>query len=196
MGDRILLSKSEMLGDDPSLPLGEGVFLAGGSVRSWFCRDEKVVDYDFFFSSPQTLELYKNTHLLNVKVLRDEEFLFECLKDGKKIQLIKRFYPQTVDELFKRFDFHLCQFAVTNQGIWSTKEAILSVLRKRLSFNNQQVGFELDTLRRAFKYAKKGYSPCMGCLADLAKSFQSGADINKQMEFYPDGKTQRIIRFD
>lgn len=195
MVELIKLSEAEMFGENPNIPLSDGVFLAGGSVRSWFCRDEKVMDYDLFFKSPEKLEAYKKTHLTDVKVLRDEEFLFECTKDGNKIQLIKRLWPQSVDDLFKRFDFHLCQFAVTSDGIWSTKEAILSVLRKRLSFNNYQIGFEVDTLRRAFKYVKKGYSPCIGCLADLAKIFKD-ADIDKQIEFYPDGKTKRVLRFD
>lgn len=195
MSDIIKLSEDEMFGENPSIPIDDGVFLAGGSVRAWFCRDEKVMDYDLFFTSPEKLALYKKTHLSEAKVLRDEEFLFECIKDDKKIQLIKRLWPQSVEELFKRFDFHLCQFAVTSDGIWTTKKAVLSVLRKRLSFNNHQTGFEVDTLRRAFKYAKKGYSPCIGCLADLARIFKD-ADIDKQIQFYPDGKTKRVIRFD
>jgi len=192
----IKLEEQEMMGENPNIPIVNGAFLAGGSIRAWFCGDEKVCDYDIFFTSIDSLNFYKQEFLKNCTVTRDEEFIFECLLNNKKIQLIKRIFPQTIEELFDRFDFHLCQFVFTTTGIWTTKKAILSVLRKKLSYNNHQKGYEIDTLRRAFKYAKKGYQPCVGCLVDLAKPFQNEVDLEKQIEFYPDGTTKRVIRFD
>lgn len=72
------------------------------------------------------------------------------------------------EETLKSFDYTLCCFCWDGERIHGTVEAIDAVHRKKLAVANIQTGFEFDTLRRAFKYARKGYWPCGGSLRDLA----------------------------
>ena len=193
---KIQLEKTFMLGKQiPEIPPG-WEWIVGGAVRSWFCGDN-LEDIDLLFKSEENLnsygdllitQKYKKTHShKNADTYKKEDII---------IQLIKKYWVD-IDGVFNSFDYDLCCFAIDASGlIFSTDKAIISALRKRLSVNNIQAGYELDSLRRAFKYFEKGYKPCLGCLADIAHSLgMSGERISQQISFYQDGKP-RIARFD
>jgi hypothetical protein len=192
----ITLEKDEMLGKPfPAIPLG-WQFIVGGAVRSWFCG-ETLSDIDLAFNDEKQMKAY--SEILEKagykKVFSHENA--DTFKNGSVIiQTLKKYWTD-IDSMFRSFDFDLCCFAIDSQGcIFTTKKAVLSVLRKRLSVNTIQSGYELDSLRRAFKYFEKGYKPCYGCLHDIAKSLGMDEEtLKKQIEFYADGSA-RVIRFD
>jgi len=57
--------------------------------------------------------------------------------------------------------------------------------------------FAADSLRRAFKYQTKGFTPCAGTIRDLATAFTTitREQIQAQVEMSPNGG-KRLVRFD
>jgi hypothetical protein len=191
-----VLNPEDMLGKLPPdiLIPNKRFVLAGGSVRRWFSGEKEDSDFDYFMIGDQKTEefvpaYYEKTYenLVNVTY---------HYKD-KTIQIIKLKYT-SIEDLFNHFDFCHCCFAYDGSTIYATEDAIISTLRKHLKVNKILKGFELDSLRRAFKYQKAGYTPCLGTIRDLALSFSqlTETDINKIISISPSGGKRKIIRLD
>lgn len=191
MSEILELTSEQMGGNFPKdIPIIDGFVLAGGCIRRWFMREKQDSDFDYF--QIDDVEIPKlGTPVLDIRMAVTYEV------NGRFLQFIKRRY-ESVEDILESFDFHHCQFAYDGKKIWTTKEALISTPRKHLSFNTVQSGFELDTLRRAFKYQRQGYTPCIGTLNSLAKMFQKIS--NKKLEeittMSPSGGRRSVIRFD
>lgn len=196
MKNIIILEEDMMLGEKPPIEPVNDVWICGGAIRRWFNK-EPTYDVDVFAPKEENLNEYL-THLENkyeLKKLNDNKNAATYKTEtGVIIQLIKFHYP-TIEELFENFDFNICQFAWDGKNIYTTTEAVLGVFRKRLAV--VKITEPLDTLRRAFKYQRKGYTPCVGTLRDLGISFTEKTieQINEMTEISPGGG-KRIIRFD
>ena len=191
------LKTDEMLGKRPNIILTEGACIAGGAIRKWFTGKEKDSDVDIFFKDKTSHEKFLENTCANAEKLCETNNAETYKKDGIVIQCIKIKYYNSISELFDSFDFACCQFAYMNNTIYSTKEAILSTLRNHLAIHKIQKGFELDSLRRAFKYKEKGFEPCWGTLKALGESFReiTPEDLNNQTEISPSGG-KRLVRYD
>lgn len=191
--DFLELEKNEMKGYLPELEIPEGFVIAGGSIRRWFLGEKQESDFDYFRVDD------KKDWELPIKGLKEtysNRVQTTYKLKGKIIQAIKRPYS-SVNGLFRQFDFHHCQFAYTGDEIFTTKKAIISSTRKHLSLNTIIEDFELDTLRRAFKYQRQGFTPCEGTIADIAiKLKNSDSDFEKQKTMSPGGGKKSIIKFD
>lgn len=190
----IELKEPEMRGRKPELAVPDNFAIAGGSVRRWFTGEKQDSDIDLFRidgKEEYDVEL-KGWSKGNSTLMADNYF-----KNRQQVQVIKRAY-KSIEAMFENFDFHHCQFAYTNDGkIYSTKKGVICALRKHLSFNNIEEEFELDTLRRAFKYQRQGYTPCAGTIGRLAKALrESDSDFDEQMKMSAAGGTIDIIPFD
>ncbi len=209
------LTKQEMLGripDDITVP--PGYVIAGGAVRRWFTGEKQDSDFDYFIVGdsisaiipdsvinpdsvvdPDTEKpgLITPEHKLVYKNLVNETYRYK----GHMVQLILKEYKD-IKELLSSFDFHHCQFAWDGEHIYTTKLGIISAMRKHLSFNNAVDGFQLDTLRRAFKYQRQGYTPCIGTLQSLAGMFTNmdRKKLDEMVEMSPSGGRRRVIRYD
>lgn len=187
-----------MRGKKPDITLVDGSCIAGGAVRQWFTGREGISDIDIFFQNESALKSFiaqslpSNTAPVHQTVNADT-----YLKGEQVIQCIKLKYFVDIQELFDSFDFTCCQFAFCDGKIYSTVEAVVSTLRGHLGIHKIQKGFELDSLRRAFKYQKKGFKPCLGTMRSLAESFRDiqPEDLAKQTEISPAGG-KRLIRYD
>lgn len=189
------LHADDMRGLKPCVEPTAGACIAGGAVRGWFSGAEKLSDIDVFCADDESetrfigslagyREIGKSKHARN-------------FSDGKHlVQVIGLRFPDT-RSLFDSFDFKLCQFAWNSAGIWATPQAIIGTLRGHLSVHKIQPGFEMDSLRRAFKYQRKGFSPCLGTLRDLSGAIRPLTEegIKKQTEISPGGG-KRVIRYD
>jgi hypothetical protein len=102
-----------------------------------------------------------------------------------------------VEDLLDSFDFTVCQFAYDGSNVFSTPEAIISVTRNHLGVHNISKEFAVDSLRRAFKYSKKGYYPCNGTIQKLADSLRglTAEEVKNAVEISPGGG-RRLIRID
>lgn len=193
MADIIKLDANEMNGARPGIEPPDNFVIAGGSVRRWFLGEPQNSDIDLFRTDGK-----QDYDVEIVGAKRRHETVMAINYDmGKtRIQVIKKSY-ESVSDMFDAFDFHHCQFAYNGDDIFTTKKAIISAMRKHLSLNTINPDFELDTLRRAFKYCRQGFYPCAGTIGDLANALRdSDSDFDEQLQMSPGGGTKTIIRFD
>ena len=169
----LTLKTDEMRGKKPFLEPIENVYIAGGAVRKWFTGQEKDSDLDVFAVNDTALEKFKIKYLKEYQVASSNKMTTTFKKDDKIVQLISGRFYANVNDLFDSFDFTLCHFAWTTQGIFGTKEGVISTLRNHLAVHKLNKDFAVDSLRRAFKYHKKGFEPCWGTLRDLTSVFQT-----------------------
>lgn len=183
-------------GDKPNVILVENSWMGGGAVRRWFTGEKQDSDIDIFFTGEKPLNNFIEENKLINKIYETENAI-SFKKNNQTIQLIK-YYSPTPQDCIEKFDYYHCQFVSFEDGfIEATQEAIICALTKKLMVNNIQVGYELDSLRRAFKYYKQGYEPCLGCLKTIGESFVGieQESLNTQLEISPGGGN-RILRFD
>ena len=194
---RIIIPIHCMLGKKPEFVLPEGCWIAGGAIRAWFTGKEVSNDIDVFAIDEKRLVRFVEQNKLDASTKVSKPSLDTYTHKGKPVQLI-RVFSNDVDELLSKFDYTLCQFAWDGNHVYSTLEAVISTERKHLSVNEFQEGFELDSLRRAFKYAEKGFRPCLGTIRDIAKRMNrvTESSLAKQEVMSPGGNKRGIIRFD
>ncbi len=192
----IELEREQMLGNEPEAVILDNSWVAGGAIRRWFVGDKQCSDIDMFFTDELQLQIYASGQMKDWNVLYDNNNAITYIKDKTVIQLIKKYYMDA-ESCINSFDYTICQFAYNGKKIYATTEAIITSLRKHLAVNNIQKGYELDSLRRAFKYFEQGYKPCMGTLRDLVSAFRAVTedDMKKQVEMSPGGGI-RHIRWD
>ena len=209
--DLIELREDSMWGKKPDLPetfiLFPNECIGGGAIRRWFQKEpnHKDSDIDLFYITTEEPHLegnmqkriayfvennYKRNETKNAITFSDERY---------KFQIIKKDFDSW-KSIIEQFDFKCCQFlwVPSDEGlkILSKPDAVMSTARKHLALNQMNKGFEVDTLRRAFKYYAQGFKPCMGTFRDIALGLgMSAEDVNKQIEFSPGGG-KRVIRFD
>jgi hypothetical protein len=198
----ILIRKDVLLKPLPKIVefiANDNYWICGGCIRDCFIG-EKYSDIDVFGNN--LTELKKLSKLLidshSYKLAYDEDHMKTLVNNKTKIQIILRKEFKNIEELFSEFDFKMCQFAYNGTDIITTPEAVIDASRKRISVNNIQKEYSVDSLRRLQKYIQKGYTACNGTLKDIALSLSNltPEEINSQLEFYADGKTPRIIRYD
>ena len=159
------------------------------AIRQWFNGWESQSDIDVFGQSQEALDKFIETYLLKAKLLNEHKYAKTYLLNNQLIQIIHvRFYASVLD-LLDSFDFTVCQFAWDGQTIFSTPNAVISTSRKHLGAHKIYPKHAADSLRRAFKYHKKGYQLCNGTMMALAKSFVglSEEDVQNQVEISPKG---------
>jgi hypothetical protein len=170
----IELLEMHMRGTKPPVKLVEGTWVAGGAVRRWFTGEPLCNDIDVFCRDTTSAENFIAENGLNIRVQNTRMIMFY----SSPVQIILRPLFANAEKTIESFDYTLCQFAWDGKSIITTTNAITSTLRKHLGVNVIQAGYEIDSLRRAFKYAKQGYIPCIGTIRDLAKALNNAPAEN------------------
>lgn len=142
--------------------LTKDVFIAGGAIRSIFDKTT-IDDYDLFFRGP-SFEISKfeemKQNLLNngfeVKFTCPEGKLITLKKEGFKVQLINKQATAEVADIELLFDLNATMFAYVEGKYYSETKYIKAAVRKKLEIVNLKVPY--STMRRMFKYEKKGYN--------------------------------------
>ena len=169
----MIIPEGLMYGRKPELELPEdgSVWIAGGAIRRWFTgeKQDPKSDIDLFAMDFDRLTAYAKG--MKFRQVYDTKNATTYKWRDQTIQTIKLTSP-TPEESMAKFDFKHCQFAYDGKKIYATDEAVICSLRKHLMFNNMLKGYEVDTLRRAFKYQREGYTPCGGTLRDLARALR------------------------
>ena len=179
----------------PVLEPTANTWFAGGAIRRWFTGEPQNSDVDVFARDESALAEFVKTHSLGAPFLTHVNA--DSYKHQGQIYQTIKLYSSSPTETMEKFDFCHCQFAYHNGEIIATREAVICALRKSLLVAKIQPGYEIDSLRRAFKYLEQGYRPCYGCLRDLGASFVglTSEAINTQIEISPSGR-KRIVRID
>lgn len=190
----IQLKLDDMRGTIPPVSPIHGCWIAGGAVRGWFCGEE-LSDVDVFGPEQQALDNFVSANNKLKKIDETPRAVTYDL-DGLRVQTIRVFH-NTPQSLLENFDFNVCQFAWSESGIFATRDAIIGTLRKHLSVCKITKEFAVDSLRRAFKYQRKGFIPCAGTIRDLANAVRelTAEEINNQVVVSPHGGS-RLVRFD
>ena len=142
--------------------LGNGVFVAGGSMRTLIV-DEEVCDFDMFFESGQLVDDVRDK--LEVA---GYELVFECPEgklftyafikdDGSKIkvQLILETMGSP-ESVIDTFDFTACCAAYDGTTLFLNPRFVRDVKKKSLELHT--LTFPVATLKRMIKYSNKGYN--------------------------------------
>lgn len=190
----IKLDQSVFLGKKPLITPTEGIWIAGGAIRQWFNGNEAPSDIDIFGFSEEKLKAFEETTFKGFKKLVENAQLSSYSYHGQLVQVIKYDFYNNVADLLDSFDFSVCQFAWDGAEVYATQSAVISVLRKHLRVHKISKELAADSLRRAFKYQRKGYEPCLGTIRDLALSFQSltESQIQEQISISPGGGLRTV----
>ena len=187
--------------------LPAGVWLAGSWFESLF-RNETPKDFDLFFRDSdafeETIDMLRDpeipeneedeedadSFLINYELPEDE--LLESLANDNKttaitlkhktkpsIQLIRTRFYSSPEDVIDSFDFTVCQFAASKEGLTFSPMGLLDMARKRLVLH--RITFPSSTMRRMLKYAKKGYYACGGQLVSMVEQIKNAPDENVEV---------------
>ena len=197
MNELIKLNEKQMRGKSPSITLTKNTWVAGGAIRQWFVGNEKKSDIDIFGVNDDALNGFVLANCQGAKLIFSSINAHTYDRNGDIIQIIRGKHFTSLEQALQSFDFNVCQFGWDGNFIYSTTEAVISVLRGHLGVNSISKELAADSLRRAFKYQKKGYIPCHGTILEICKSFVGLSDeqIESQVALSPSGG-KRILGID
>ena len=141
-----------------------GCYIAGGYAR-WACSTHDDTppanDIDVICPSQRKLDSLRG-HFQNsgYTLLCDGEYSYTFRYPGidKKVQLLKAFKGDTIQECLNQFDFGVCRIALT-----SHETAIADAhftgddQRRTVRIYHIKEGMETNTLQRLVRYARKGF---------------------------------------
>lgn len=139
-------------------------FLAGGAALALYTGDIfKIKDWDLYFKTESELERSKKEFLgLGFKEGDSSSWAINLVQEGYndqkvKVQLVKQRYVNTVDDIFNKFDFTVCCFAVHGKTMYYWKQAEEDVENKVFNFiYSDQLNY---CITRIARYGEKGYKP-------------------------------------
>lgn len=167
-------------------------FIAGGVFASIFSKTE-INDIDIFFYNKQDVQKvidYLQT-ISDIKIGFNNDYVCNVYWKNLKLQLVKKYQYSSAIDCINSFDFTVCKCAYDGKKIYHNERFFIDLTSKALIIDNLLLK-PLSTLKRAFKYQKKGYTICNVGLAKIAKEINileidwQNPDQN-QIEFYPDG---------
>lgn len=170
--------------------LREGVWLAGGAIRDALNGNTEVADYDMFFSN--TLDAQR------VQLLLEEDLGFECMfkcpqgelttfkKDGMKIQLVTKFFYNSMEEVIDRFDITACRHITDGKVILTKYSSVRDTFNKKINLHT--IEFPNATMKRIQKYIQKGFTLTNKAVDKYVDRIYTAGAVNEFMDlrFYVD----------
>ena len=163
-----------------------GCWVGGGYIRDMILG-AKPSDIDVFGPDQSARDSFIKNN--GVRVKKSAKFMRTGCWHGTEtpVQVIDRDFKDIAD-MISRFDFTVCQFAWDGKNVFATERALVDVARRRIQVANIQEGFELDSMRRLYKYMGKGFSVCANTLKEVAEALRrDSVKLDEQIKFYPDG---------
>jgi hypothetical protein len=180
----------------------QGAIIAGGFLRSFY-RGETPKDMDIYFESSEAFETAKdsfNNGENGWKLMAETEFALSYNDNrGRAVQLIRFVYGQ-VDEIIKEFDFTICSAACK---LMRSSDQLTGIVCMHDDFFEHLAGgvllftgsaMPLSSLKRAFKFVKRGYHICdeniiaLGEAVTRSINFDSQESVEQQIAgMDPDG---------
>lgn len=186
------------------LSMSGGPWVAGGSVRKvWFNESWEHQDVDFFFSNAIQLnrfvdnikKLYSskkeklfhdllaitldfNQHVTLLVHETDNAISWTIEHQAKnkfyKVQAIKKFFPQTVEDLFATFDLTVAQFATDGYQMIASPSAIEDCNSKiiRATSSDHQ-----PSISRILKYTAYGFTPPDDMMQNVLQRLVKGETV-------------------
>ena len=183
----------------------EGVIIAGGFIRAFYAG-EQAADLDLYFEDKD-----KYTDALDIFDRTDWKEVFKTdkavsyKKSGRKTQAIA-YYFGTPETIITGFDYTVCAAALTLNveyvvGEEDQEPTITGKLLIHKDFFEHLAGrilvytggspLPLSSMKRAFKYIKRGYNICDENIIALAEA------INKRVDFNDDNsRAEHVMGMD
>lgn len=145
-------------------------WIAGGALRDYFSGVKINTDYDLFF--PNESEYLKAVSYFKSKdctVKWESENGMKIIYNKMTFDLVKKFF-NTPKETIDAFDFTVSMFAVDSENVYYGDTSFIDLAKRQLMIN--KITYPASTMKRSFKYYKKGYSMCIGEMKKLVESIQ------------------------
>ncbi len=165
------------------------VYLAGGALQTLVNPSIKINDYDLFFKDGEYAKIAKAL----LEEVHKATKIFECPKGelttysvkGMKIQLITKFYYNSMEDLINTFDFRAAMFAFDGETLVTTRSAIHDTKKKLVTINAVQ--YPVATLNRMIKYAaRKRFRVTPDAMRDFVMIVNLSRFDEDQLELYID----------
>lgn len=170
--------------------LWDGAWLAGGAVRDAISDNPNIADYDMFFASEY--------HAKCAELILENQLGFECVfrcplgelatykKDGMKIQLITKFFYDSMESVIDRFDITACRYVTDGTVIYTKYSSIRDTKKKQINFHC--IDFPNATLKRVQKYILKDYRLTNKAVTSFVDRIYAAGALNERMDlrFYVD----------
>jgi hypothetical protein len=143
----------------PDLDLKHGPWLAGGAARR-LLQGQKLEggDIDLFFRKSHQFIAAKS-HFSGYEVLFESKQAISYMVHGFKVQIINRQFYETLDDVFKDFDFSVCQIATDGKRLAYTTQAHQDIESGTLRFAPQGKVARHTLMGRMLKYINHGFVP-------------------------------------
>jgi hypothetical protein len=154
----------------PPLDMRKGPWIAGGAVRRILeGKSLEGGDVDIFFASSAQYKRFK--HCLSgfekvIETRRATTFLVQ----GIQVQVICRQFYLTVEDLFKDFDFSVCQIATDGKKIAVSNQGYNDIRSKSLRFAPGGKVARQTVIKRMNKYLAHGFIPEPGLYETMVQS--------------------------
>jgi hypothetical protein len=144
-------------------------FIAGGC----FDWSRELSDIDVFFTTEdQFNQMVKFFNSKGIKI-RETDNSISYIWQERKFDLVKSKFYESIEQVIESFDFINCMAGIEAafRNFVSHKDWYLVNKQKRLAIN--KITYPMSSLRRAFKYAAKGYFVCHGSMLRLAEAIKN-----------------------
>ena len=154
----------------PPLNFKTGPWIAGGSARRLLQSESlDAGDIDIFFKDLKSWKEFNDAlagYEIIIKTTRATTYNIK----GFKVQCIKRKYYMTLEEVFKDFDFSVCQIATDGRNLACTKQAHLDIVDQVLRLAPCGTIAKHTLVQRLAKYVNHGLLPEPGLFELVVKS--------------------------
>jgi hypothetical protein len=179
--DRLLVSDNfgSRLLEYLDLDIDKGPWLAGGAVRKFYLGQKiDYSDWDFWFSSPEQFDHARNLVVAlgcSEVYSTDNAVSYKYYEgtDTHNIQLIRRRFFNSAEEIIDGFDFTVCQLVTDGRRIKVGPETILDIKSKTLRLAQKSLPSHI--VPRMVKYMVYGYRPATELLEMIE---EAGAQID------------------
>lgn len=160
--------------------LGHGPWVAGGAARAVFQGQELSApsDVDYFSPCDEAASLVLKQIKIHTKVAKEDtgpnrtvtmltNFTppWQVQKARNfKFQVIRSGFYENISELFRSFDFRMCQFATDGYNIIHTEQAAEDLAAMRLVYEPDYPPGH-SRVERLIKYVNRGFLPGPGVLS-------------------------------
>jgi hypothetical protein len=177
--------KHNILGLFPKQDWKDKIWVAGGAIQSLVSKTQ-VNDYDLFFKD--SADVQRALDLLMGKgfvVLIETQSAIKLKKENLRVDLVLKTFDDPMSTI-QEFDFTVACAAVDYDNFYATFEFFFDLASKSIAFNS--LPMPIQTQKRLVKYIKKGFTPCVGAMMQLAKAIN---EIDSK-----DFKADSVVYFD
>jgi len=170
--DRLKSERFKLIPEPVWSIIGDGIWLCGGAMRSLITYEDPN-DFDMFFRDVEHAAAAQ-------RILESKKFknVFECplgllttfKKDDIKIQLIKKRYYASINDVIDTFDFTATCAGTDGDIVVMSKDFIRDVRNKVLRLN--KLTYPVASINRLIKYKSYGYY-VSDVIIDIVERIQS-----------------------